>query len=129
MISDVEAWTLAIEMARASDPRHREQIDSMLAERGFEETGKFASYGCQFRTLQARPWATVPCSLLENVDVVLARGDDGMPGNDYTAAVLLKKCASPGSAIGIRTRSKRFAKRQRNRRLKRNPRGSLNRVG
>jgi hypothetical protein len=97
MISDMEAWTLAIEMARAADPRRREQLDSMLAKgRPFAEVGKLAAYGCQFRSLHARPWATVPCSLLEDVDVVLARGDDGDPHGDYVAAVLLAKMRAAG---------------------------------
>jgi hypothetical protein len=100
MISDQEAWTLAIEMARASDPRKREQLDSMLAEgRPFAEVGKLAAYGMQFRSLHARPWAAVPCSLIEPIDVVLARGDDGMPGNDYAAAVLAKRLLDAGISI------------------------------
>jgi hypothetical protein len=96
MISDQEAWALAIAMASQSDPKRAKYFDAMLAERGFEETGKLAAYGCQFRTLQERPWATVPCSLLEDVDVVLARGDDGDPHGDYVAAVMLKKLRAAG---------------------------------
>jgi hypothetical protein len=44
----------------------------------------------QVYTLRLPPWATVPCYLLDDVDVVLARGDDGVRG-DYNAAVLLKR--------------------------------------
>jgi hypothetical protein len=94
-MTNEEAWTLAIEMARKSDPRRREQLDSMLAKgRPFKEVGKLAAYGCQFETLHAEPSATVPCSLIEPVDAVLARGDDGVAGGDYAAAVLAKRLHS-----------------------------------
>ena len=93
---DEEAWRLAIEMQRARGPDRAKQIDGMLRERGFESAGKFASYSQQCDNLRLRPWATPPCHLLEDVDVVLARGDDGMPGGDHVAALLLKKMRDAG---------------------------------
>jgi hypothetical protein len=88
---DVDAWTRAIAMARASDPARAQQIDEMLKARSFAEVGKFASYCMQGDTLRLRPWATPPCALLEPPDVVIARGGDDAPRGDYAAAVLLRR--------------------------------------
>jgi hypothetical protein len=98
-MTDEQAWTLAIEIARKFDPARAKQIDDMLAGRPFKDVGKFAAYACQFETLHAEPWATVPCSLIEPVDVVLARGDDGVAGGDYAAAVLAQRLLDAGISI------------------------------
>jgi hypothetical protein len=93
---DVDAWTRAIAQARASDPRRDEQITAKLASDGFAETGRFAAYCMQGDTLRLRPWASPPCALLEEPDVIIARGDTGMPRGDYAAAVLLKRMRNAG---------------------------------
>jgi hypothetical protein len=92
---DIEAWTRAIEMARLSDPARARQMDDMLKERHWEEVGRFAGYCMQGERLRLRPWATPPCALLEDVGVVLSRGDDGAHGN-YAAAVLLRRLRVAG---------------------------------
>jgi hypothetical protein len=94
-VSDEEAWRLAIEMYRARGPRDAEHIDAKLTREGCKEAGKFASFSAQCRMLRLPPWATVPCYLLDDVDAVLAGGDDGIRGN-YNAAVLLKRMERHG---------------------------------
>jgi hypothetical protein len=88
-VTDEEAWTLALEMYRARGPLDAGYIDVKLT-RGIKEAGKAASFSLQVENLRLPPWATAPCHLLGDVDVVLARGDDGTRG-DYNAAVLLKR--------------------------------------
>jgi hypothetical protein len=94
--ADKEAFSLAIETARAHDEERRRQIDNFLRERPFEDVGRFASYGCQVRALRLPPWATPPCWINKaDIDATIARGDDGTRGN-YVAAKLLKHMLALG---------------------------------
>jgi hypothetical protein len=100
-MTDEQAWALGVEMARSDpDSRFREQIERMLAEDGPKEAGKQACYHFQFATLKARPWATVPCSLLEHPEAVLARGATTPESAlDYEGAVLAKRLLDAGISL------------------------------
>jgi hypothetical protein len=88
--ADEAAYKLAIELYRARGPDDAAYIDARLTREGFQSAGRFASHSAQVRSLRLPPWATPPCHLLEDVEAVLARGDDGVRG-DYVAATLVKK--------------------------------------
>jgi hypothetical protein len=99
-MTDEAAWRQAIEMYRARGRGDAAYINEKLEREGFRSAGEFASYGCQFRALNVEPWRTVPCSLIEPVDVVLARGpDSGDPGDDFAAAKLAKRLLDAGISI------------------------------
>jgi hypothetical protein len=94
--ADGAAYKLAIETARAHDEGRRQQIDDFLRERPFEDVGRFASYGCQVRSLHLPPWAYPPCWIsLDEIDALIAAGDDGIRGK-YVAAKLLKRMLALG---------------------------------
>jgi hypothetical protein len=97
MISDAdrEAFTLAIETARNESEGRRRQIDDFLRTRTFEEVGRFASYGCQMRSLHLPPWQHPPCHIdVADIDRLIAAGDD-MHGK-FVAAKLLRRMLELG---------------------------------
>jgi hypothetical protein len=99
-MTDEQAWKLAIGMYRARGRSDAAYIDEKLEREGFRSAGRYAAYSCQFRSLHAPPWAVVPCSLIEPIEVVLARGA-GTPEQalDYEAAVLAKRLQDAGLSI------------------------------
>jgi hypothetical protein len=59
--ADRSALSRAIALAKEVDePGRKQQIEYMLEESGWQKTGEFASYGCQMRSLQLRPWEFPP---------------------------------------------------------------------
>ncbi len=85
---DREALRRAIKLARSHDAGRKQQIDTMLKDRTFEEVAMFAAYCCQRRALQLRPYQSPPCEA--NVD---DEDDDGMgaKGGRRAAALLLQR--------------------------------------
>ena len=59
--SDNAMAELAFAQSRASGKQRREQLDSMLEDRSWEEVAQFAAYGRQFVSLKLKPWQTPPC--------------------------------------------------------------------
>jgi hypothetical protein len=57
---DHDAFTRAIEMMRAKDKLHADQINYKLEHEGFAAAGKFAAYSCQCDGLGVRPWEAPP---------------------------------------------------------------------
>jgi hypothetical protein len=57
---DREALQRAIEMVRAEGPNETRWIDDHFRTNGFFETGRLASYHCQYRALQLKPWEFPP---------------------------------------------------------------------
>jgi hypothetical protein len=53
---DREALQRAIDMVRAEGPNETRWIDDHLRTNGFLEAGRLASYHCQYRALQLKPW-------------------------------------------------------------------------
>jgi hypothetical protein len=95
---DLEALERSIEMARAESPARAEQIDDFLAdpERTWWDTASFCSYVAQGNALNLPPWQSPPCwTDPDQVDAIIARGDDGVMG-DYAAAILLKRMLQAG---------------------------------
>jgi hypothetical protein len=58
---DLEALKLAFEKCRASSKARHAQIDSMLADRSWEDVAEFCAYGQQVDSLHLKPWQTPPC--------------------------------------------------------------------
>jgi hypothetical protein len=59
---DRDAMRRAIAEARKESPGRQRQIDGMLAERPWEEVGRFAAQCCQSRNLGLKPWQPRPVS-------------------------------------------------------------------
>jgi len=91
---DREALERAIEMARQESPGRREQIDDKLADEPWEKVARFAAYCCQCDTLRLKPWQSPPC-WVDDMEAILAAGDDGIRGQ-YAAAKLLMKMLDAG---------------------------------
>jgi hypothetical protein len=90
---DREALKRSIELARSHDAGRRNQIDAKLETESWEEVAMFASYVCQHRSLNLRPWQLPPCE----VDV----GDEDEPamgpkGGKRSAALLLQRMLAAG---------------------------------
>jgi hypothetical protein len=95
MISDAEAFTLAIEAARNEDQGRRDQIDDFLRTRPSPEVVRFASYSCQMRSLCLAPWMYPPALIDEgDIDRLIA-GSDDVHGK-RTAAQLLRRMLELG---------------------------------
>jgi hypothetical protein len=62
---DMVALQLAIAKARAGNKRQREQIDSMLKDRSWDDVAQFAAYGCQMDSMHLKPWQTPPCHVAD----------------------------------------------------------------
>jgi hypothetical protein len=72
-ISPVDRDARAIEIAKAESPGRAAQIASKLKTESWREVAEFASYVCQHRALQTRPWELAPIDVDE---------DDPIPGGD-----------------------------------------------
>jgi hypothetical protein len=93
--ADKSAFELAIQMMRTcGEPIWAGSIDKMLAGRGLEEAGRYASHCMQFTTLQGRPWLMLPCDLAgEDPDKVLSEPDEH---GRHAAARLLQRMRNAG---------------------------------
>jgi hypothetical protein len=81
----------ALVKGRSDDEARRDQIDSFLRNRPWQEVGEFAAYGCQMTRLGLKPWQWPPAWLEPSeVDAVLAEPDDGQSGR-HQAAELLRR--------------------------------------
>jgi hypothetical protein len=87
-VRDRAAMRRAIETARNEDQGRRDQIDTFLRTRPFEEVGRFASYHCQTRALGLAPWQRPPC-LIGDPEAVLRAADD-LSGKHNAARLLLQ---------------------------------------
>ena len=97
-LSAVDQEALQRSLALALALRHRvEQVQSMLAHDGWQETATFCSYFLQMDALRLFPGDTPPC-LIESaeVDAILARGRSDF---DYRAAVLARKLVDHGLSV------------------------------
>jgi hypothetical protein len=63
--SDNAMAELAFAPSRASGKQRREQLDSMLEDRSWEEVAQFAAYDLQFDSLRLKPWQTPPCCVVD----------------------------------------------------------------
>lgn len=93
-VVDREALERAIELARAESAAQRQQIEDMLATRGWERTARFAAYCCQDAALNLRPWQTPPCWILGDPDRLLAA--QTADPDHRRAAVLCRKLLDLG---------------------------------
>jgi len=59
--TDLEALRRALKIAKSSDRGRRQQIESMLEDRPWQDVAEFASFCCQAEALRLRPWQTPPC--------------------------------------------------------------------
>jgi len=71
---DRDAFERAIIACRARDAMRAEQIDAMLADRPWEEVGKFCGYSEQIDNLGLEPWQNPPCAA-SLFDLALPFGD------------------------------------------------------
>jgi hypothetical protein len=89
---DHDAFTRAIAHLRNESKARSTQIDAMLADRAFEEVGRFAAFAVQMDTLGLPPWATPPCQAsLAHLDK--PRND---PRGERLSAELLKRMMGVG---------------------------------
>ena len=92
---DREALERALKIAR-SDPQEREMLDRLEKEEGWFTAAVQAVYHCQRPLIAPRLWQPQPHDLNpDEVEVIIARGDDGVNGN-YAAAKLLKRMLKAG---------------------------------
>src|SRR5271168_4184363 len=92
MESDKAALELAMVRASELEPERGEQLDSKLAEEGWEATAKFAVVYCQSRTLNLQPWEISPAQIddpYDRIDLFL-RDPFGYAGY-FVAARLLRR--------------------------------------
>jgi hypothetical protein len=99
-LSDVdrEALTRALDIAQQESPAQRDQIDTMLRERGWDRASKFAAYCCQDARLRLRPWQTPPCWIRGDPNELLAaaRAVGADLGGRQRAALLVKRLLAAG---------------------------------
>src|SRR6478735_5858621 len=58
---DKDALERALAACRMQDAGRAKQIDSMLADKPWEEVAKFAAYSAQIESLALMPWQNPPC--------------------------------------------------------------------
>jgi hypothetical protein len=94
---DRQAMARAIEQMRRRGGEDARQIEDMLARRPWHEVGSFASYSCQDKALQLKPWQTPPCWLRTDADVRAAAAAP-LPdlGGQRAAATLVRQLLSYG---------------------------------
>jgi len=93
---DREAVTRAIELKRARSPADRREVDEMLKTNAWFEVAEDAVYCCQRSLIAPRLWQpTVADIPPDQVEAIIARGDDGLAGN-YAAAKLLRRMLKAG---------------------------------
>jgi hypothetical protein len=95
--SDKAALDLAMVRASELEPGRGEQLDSKLAEEGWEATAKFAAAYCQSRTLNLQPWEISPAQIddpYDRIDLFL-RDPFGYAGY-FVAARLLRRMLQLG---------------------------------
>jgi hypothetical protein len=90
---DREALQRAIEMVRAEGPNETRWIDDHLRTNGFFETGCLASYHCQYRALQLKPWQFPPI-WIDDVSAILKEPPDFK--DRHRAAKLLQRLLAAG---------------------------------
>jgi hypothetical protein len=61
--ADRDALTLAIEVTRRESPGRRQQIDSFLSSRPWDDVATFAASCAQSRALDLPPWQPPPCHI------------------------------------------------------------------
>jgi hypothetical protein len=94
---DEEALTRAIEMTRANGGPDAVQIENKLRNEPWEQVARFAAYCHQCDNLHLMPHQSPPC-WVDDMEAVLAAGDDGILGK-YAAATLLKRMLAAGLSI------------------------------
>ena len=95
--SDKIALELAMVRASELEPGRGEQLDSKLAEEGWEATARFAAVCCQSRTLNLQPWEMSPAQIddpYDRIDLFL-RDPFGYAGY-FVAARLLRQMLQVG---------------------------------
>jgi hypothetical protein len=87
---DREAIERAIAITRrSSEPGRKEQLDRLLAEEGFDAAADLAVYHCQRELIRPRLWQPTPADIdPDQVDAIIARGDDGKNGENQAARLL-----------------------------------------
>jgi hypothetical protein len=90
---DREALQRAIEMVRAEGPNEMRWIDDHLRTNGFFEAGRLASYHCQYRALQLKPWQFPPI-WIDDVSATLKEPPDSK--DRHRAAKLLQRLLAAG---------------------------------
>jgi hypothetical protein len=92
LVTDHAALELAIKCCRARSEDDRRQIDSMLASGDRTEVAQFASYSCQNKALNLRPWQDPPCAVDHPDDPQPRHAMDGR----VEAAMLLRDMLAHG---------------------------------
>src|SRR5271156_960642 len=95
--SDKIALELAMVRASELEPGCGEQLDSKLAEEGWEATARFAAVCCQSRTLNLQPWEMSPAQIDDPYDRIdlFPRDPFGYAGY-FVAARLLRQMLQVG---------------------------------
>jgi hypothetical protein len=89
---DRDALTSALMACRAEDAGRAKQIDSMLADRPWEDVAQFASSCAQGRALDLMPWQSPPC----HANLRALSEPFGDPRAARESAELLKKMQALG---------------------------------
>ena len=92
---DRQALVLALDIICKESRGRAKQINAKLQDEKWEEVAAFASWCCQRNSLQLKAWHRPPCALYDNMDAILAYGDDGLRGS-YAAARLLQQMLNNG---------------------------------
>lgn len=88
---DQEALQRAVELLHAAGGVESTQMQYILRDDGWQEAAEFAVYHFQQKNLRLRPWQPPPSWINpKDVEVILAKGDDGALGH-YRAASLVKR--------------------------------------
>jgi hypothetical protein len=85
---DVAALKRALAQCRTLEPARRGQLDSMMAERGWKETAKFAVYSRQIANMALKPWQTPPAAVCNE--------DNPCSAEEAQAAAVLRRMLDLG---------------------------------
>jgi hypothetical protein len=90
---DREALQRAIDLVRAEGSSDARWIDDHLRTNGFFEAGHLASYHCQYRALQLKPWEFPPI-WIDDISETLKEPSDSK--DRHRAAKLLQRLLAGG---------------------------------
>jgi hypothetical protein len=91
--NDRTALGLAVETTRRESPGRRQQIDSFLSSRPWEDVATFAASCAQSRALDLPPWQPPPCHI-SNIESALKVVDE--QSGWRAAALLLQRMLDAG---------------------------------
>ena len=94
---DRDALERAIAMTRANGGSDAVQIENKLRNEPWEQVARFAAYCRQCDNLHLLPHQSPPC-WIDDMEAVLAAGDDGIMGK-YAAARLLQRMLAADLSI------------------------------